>query len=32
VVVGHSAELPGVGHFEPIDPRSEAWAAVAARA
>ena len=21
-------ELPGVGHFEPIDPRSDAWAAV----
>ncbi|HSL65671.1 MAG TPA: prolyl oligopeptidase family serine peptidase [Gaiellaceae bacterium] len=24
-------ELPGVGHFEPIDPRSDAWARVVAR-
>jgi pimeloyl-ACP methyl ester carboxylesterase len=24
-------ELPGVGHFEPIDPRSDAWAAVLER-
>ena len=23
-------ELPGVGHFEPIDPRSEAWSQAAA--
>jgi len=22
-------ELDGVGHFEPIDPRSDAWAAAA---